>query len=390
MNILVLGGCGAQGRAAVYDLIHSPNVTSVYCADQAPEDIYQWIDTPAADKIKSVKIDATDSKALKKLMQSVDGVIDLLPRQFMVDVCKAAIDSKTHLVNTNYAYTISHLHEAACAAGIAIMPECGLDPGIDLVICQEAVRRFDEIDVIQSYCGGIPDADACDNPLNYKVSWTWEGVLSSTKRDSRMIRAGKTVDIPAADQHAPENIHQIDFPGLGLLEAIPNGNAAFFADQLGVGATITETGRYAMRWPGWSAFWHPLKQLGFLSEEPVDGLSGSVSPYEMMDRLLAPQLQYGQEERDLVPMMNIFEGRMDGRRCRLTTHLLIKRNTETGFMAMAQGVGFPASIVMQMIVENAIETRGLLAPTEHVPYEPFAHELGLRGISISEKQEFLT
>ncbi len=390
MNILVLGGCGAQGRAAVYDLIQSTKVTQVICADQTPEDIYQWVDTPTVSKITPAVLNAADPQALRKLMQSVDGVIDLLPRQFMVSVCEAAIDCKTNLVNTNYAHSISHLDQAAQEAGIAIMPECGLDPGIDLVIFGQAVRRFDEVDVIRSYCGGIPELAASENPLNYKISWTWEGVLSAIKRHSRMVRDGEVVDIPPALQHAPENVGQIDFPGLGTLEAIPNGDAVYFAEQLGVGATIRETGRYTLRWPGWSAFWHPLKQLGFLNEEPVEGLPASVSPYEMMNKLLAPQLQYGEDENDLVPMVNIFEGRMDGRRCRLTTHLLIKRDPETGFMAMGQGVGFPASIVIQMIVGNMIEQRGLLAPTQHVPYELFAHELELRGITISEKQEFLT
>ena len=390
MNILILGGCGAQGRAAVYDLIQSSNVSQVICADQAPEEIYQWIDTPTVTKIQTIVLDAADPAALRTLMDTVDGVIDLLPRQFMVAVCEAAIDSKTHLVNTNYAQSINHLDQAAHTAGVALMPECGLDPGIDLIIFQEAVRRFDEVDVIQSYCGGIPEPGACENPLHYKISWTWEGVLSATKRHSRMVCDGKLVEVPASLQHAPENVSQINFPGLGILEAIPNGDAVYFAQQLAVDATIRETGRYTLRWPGWSAFWHPLKQFGFLSEKPVEGLSVSVSPYEMMNKLLAPQLQYDKNENDLVPMLNIFEGRMAGRRCRLTTHLLIKRDPETGLMAMAQGVGFPASIVIQMIVEHVIEQKGLLAPTQHVPYEPFVHELGRRGITISEKQEFLT
>ncbi len=74
----------------------------------------------------------------------------------------------------------------------------------------------------------------------------------------------------------------MDFPGLGTLEAIPNGDAVFFTNALGVTATIRETGRYSLRWPGWSAFWHPLKQLGFLSEAPVAGLPCTVSPYQMI------------------------------------------------------------------------------------------------------------
>ncbi len=37
------------------------------------------------------------------------------------------------------------MHDKAKAAGIAIMPECGLDPGIDLVLYGSALRRFDTL-----------------------------------------------------------------------------------------------------------------------------------------------------------------------------------------------------------------------------------------------------
>ena len=217
------------------------------------------------------------------------------------------------MVNTNYAAPIAHLNEAARSAGVAILPECGLDPGIDLVLYGEAQRRFDALNLINSYCGGFPEQTACDNPLKYKVSWVFEGVLASTKRDSRIIRKGAVIDIPGARQHDEAYVHEVDFPGLGTLEAIPNGNAVAFTDALGVTDTIRETGRYSLRWPGWSAFWRPLKQLGFLSEEPVDGLAGTVSPYQMMDKLVGPQIQYRRNEKDLVAMLNIFEGLKDGR-----------------------------------------------------------------------------
>ena len=66
MKIMVLGGCGAQGRAAVYDLIQSPKVTQVICADQAPEEIYRWIDTPTVTKIKPALLNAADSFGSEK------------------------------------------------------------------------------------------------------------------------------------------------------------------------------------------------------------------------------------------------------------------------------------------------------------------------------------
>ncbi|MCB2147525.1 MAG: saccharopine dehydrogenase NADP-binding domain-containing protein [Deltaproteobacteria bacterium] len=386
MRVLVLGGCGIQGKTAVYDLARTTAVERVICADVNLEKIKEISGFIDMSKVSTESLDAGDSESLDRLFRQVDVVIDLLPRQFLESVCQAAIRTGVSVVNTNYAYSIAHLNEEARAAGVAIMPECGLDPGIDLVLYGEAYRRFDELNVINSYCGGFPERAACDNPLNYKVSWVFEGVLASTKRDSRVVREGAVIDIPGARQHDPEYLHTVDFPALGTLEAIPNGNAVFFTDALGVTETIRETGRYSLRWPGWSAFWRPLKQLGFLSEDPVAGLPCPVSPYQMMDKLLGPQLQYQRNEKDLVAMLNVFEGKKDGRRVRLASRLLIERNLETGLMAMAQGVGYPASIAAQMIARGEITGKGVLSPMKHIPYPAFIDALRSRGIIVEEEE----
>ena len=48
-------------------------------------------------------------------------------------------------------------------------------------------------------------------------------------------------------------IHTIRFPGLGEMEAIPNGDAVFYTDLLGVTPGTVRSGRYSLRWPGWWA-----------------------------------------------------------------------------------------------------------------------------------------
>lgn len=389
LRILVLGGCGIQGKAAVFDLARSPEVDEVICADLDPDGIGSLSEAIDMAKVRREPVDAGDSDQLVRLCRQAHVVIDLLPRQFMETVCRAAIRAGVGVVNTNYAYPIAHLNDMAQQANVAIMPECGLDPGIDLVLYGEARRRFDELQVINSYCGGFPERAASDNPLGYKVSWVFEGVLASTKRPGRLIREGTVIDISAERQHDPAYVHTVDFPGLGTLEAIPNGDAVFFTDALGVTATIRETGRYSLRWPGWSAFWRPLKQLGFLDETPVAGLPCKVSPYQLVDKLLAPQLQYKREEKDLVAMLNVFEGLQDGRRRRLTSRLLIERDLKTGIMAMAQGVGFPAAIVARMIARGEIPEKGLLSPMTHVPYPAFIDALQRRNIMVEEAQAAL-
>ena len=175
MRVLVLGGCGIQGKAAVFDLAKGPDVQEVICADanfEALDEISAFVDMA---KIRTESLDASNPEDLERLFRQADVAIDLLPRQFVETVCQSAVQAGVSVVNSNYAHPIAHLDEAARNAGVAIMPECGLDPGIDLVIYGEAGRRFDELHVVNSYCGGFPERSACDNPFNYKISWVFEG-----------------------------------------------------------------------------------------------------------------------------------------------------------------------------------------------------------------------
>jgi lysine 6-dehydrogenase len=390
MKVIVLGGLGIQGRAALADLASSPSVEAITCADMDLTGFDSKTGFFNTAKVTSVKLDASSKNELKSFLQEgADVIIDLLPRQFTDSVCRAAIEAGIGVVNTNYGYPIAGLDLQAKNAGVSIMPECGLDPGIDLIIYSQAVRRFDEIHLINSYCGGFPEKSACDNPINYKVSWTWEGVLSSTRRDARCIKNGRVVSIPGEKQHQSDQIHAIDYPGLGRLEAIPNGDAVFFTDLLGITDTIRETGRYSLRWPGWSAFWHPLKQLGFLSDEPVSGLPCDVTPYQFLNKLLGPKLQYRQDEKDLVVMVNVFEGLCEGKQTRRTVRMLIERDLNTGLMAMSKGVGFTASIVAQMMAGGEITATGVLSPALDVPCRLFMDRMAERGILIEEEEEIL-
>ncbi|MGD8344929.1 MAG: saccharopine dehydrogenase C-terminal domain-containing protein [Desulfobacterales bacterium] len=389
MNLLVLGGCGIQGRAALYDLSGKASVDHITCADIQPEldDSFDFIDRA---KIQIVRIDANDPGALaSKMDEKFDVVLDFLPPQCTRTVAEAAIKSGVHLVNTNYAYDILDLDQAAKERKIAIIPECGLDPGIDLVLYQYSLRYFDAVAKLNSYCGGIPEKAACDNPLNYKMSWNMSAALQSQKRDATFIADSEIISIPAKDQHENAFIHTIEFPGLGTLEAIPNGDAVRYARLLKIADTLIETGRYALRWPGWCAFWAPLKKLGFLSDEPIKAVPGNVSPLEMVARLLEPQLQYSASEKDLCVMVNIIEGVRQGKPQRLTCSLMIERDLATGLMAMSMGVAYPACIAAEMIVKGEITGKGVLSPATDVPCDVFLDQLNKKGIKIKETIESL-
>ncbi|MER9437939.1 saccharopine dehydrogenase family protein [Mesorhizobium sp. M0618] len=382
MKIAVLGGLGLQGRAAITDLVASDGVEEIVCVDTAADGPARLAGLTDLARVRFVVPEGAIGPALANVLDDVDAVIDLLPQPLMREAVQAAIATRTPLVTTNYAKSIADLAPAAEQAGVSIMTECGLDPGIDLVLYARAARQFSSITAIDSYCGGIPEPKAMAKPLCYKVSWNFDMVLVSQNRDSVMIEGGKRVAVPAGQQHENPFIHEIEVAGLGRLEAFPNGDALHYVEMLEAAKGLRRSGRYTLRWPGWSAFWAPLKELGFLSEDKVPGTSNS--PREFLGRLLGPQLQYGPGEKDLCVMRNVFSGLEGGRAKTVTSDLIIERDLASGLFGMSLGVGYPASIVAQMLARGEITKPGLLNPLLDVPDEPFFDELARRGIKVTE------
>ncbi|UDL89085.1 saccharopine dehydrogenase family protein [Mesorhizobium sp. PAMC28654] len=382
MKIAVLGGLGLQGRAAIADLVASDGVEEVVCVDTAPDGAARLAGLTDLSRVRFVVPEGAIASVLGNVLDDVDAAIDLLPQPLMRDAVQAAIATRTPLVTTNYGKAIADLGAAAEQAGVSIMTECGLDPGIDLVLYARAARQFDAITAIDSYCGGIPEPKAMAKPLCYKVSWNFDMVLVSQNRDSVMIEDGERVAVPAGRQHDNSFIHEIEVEGLGTLEAFPNGDALHYVEMLAAAKGLRRSGRYTLRWPGWSAFWAPLKELGFLSEDKVSGIGAS--PREFLGRLLGPQLQYGPGEKDLCVMRNVFSGTQGGRAKTVTSDLIIERDLASGLFGMSLGVGYPASIVAQMLAHREIATPGLLNPLLHVPDEPFFDALARRGIKVTE------
>ena len=382
MRIAVLGGLGLQGRAAIADLVASDGVEEIVCVDTAADGPARLAGLTDLARVRFVVPEGAIGPTLANVLDEVDAVIDLLPQPLMREAVQAAIATRTPLVTTNYAKSIADLAPAAEQAGVSIMTECGLDPGIDLVLYARAARQFDSIASIDSYCGGIPEPKAMAKPLCYKVSWNFDMVLVSQNRDSVMIEDGERVAVPAGQQHDNPFIHEIEVAGLGRLEAVPTGDALHYVEMLDSAKGLRRSGRYTLRWPGWSAFWAPLKELGFLSEDKVSGTT--VSPREFLGRLLGPQLQYGPDEKDLCVMRNVFSGLEGGRRKTVTSDLIIERDLASGLFGMSLGVGYPASIVAQMLARGDISKPGLLNPLLDVPDGPFFDELARRGIKVAE------
>lgn len=384
MNILLLG-TGMQGRAALHDLARSAAVARVVAADRDIDALRAHVaERGYGARVTCEALDATDKGSIDRLVSGGhDVVIDLLPVPFIETVAAAAVDHGVHLVNTFYVTPgLRRLADRALAGGVTLLPELGLDPGIDLVLLGEAVRRFDEVTTIVCYGAGVPEPAAANNPLQYKVSWNFEGVLRSYHRPGRVVRDGVVVEFGETDQFRPEHIHEVDIEGVGRLEAFPNGDAVQYARLLGCDESkLTRAGRYALRYPGHCAFWRTVAGLGLLDDGVVEVDGARVERRRFLAQALEPRLQYAGQERDVAILRVEVEGRRDGKTRRVVHQVIDRRDLETGLTAMSRTVGYAASTGAQMIGAGVITKRGLLSPVTDVPYGPFTEGLAQRGIA---------
>ena len=87
--------------------------------------------------------DPDKREALEKAVAEHDLVISLIPYAFHPNVIRAAIKGKTNVVTTSYiSPAIRALEDEIKAAGIVVMNEIGLDPGVDHLY---AVKVVDEV-----------------------------------------------------------------------------------------------------------------------------------------------------------------------------------------------------------------------------------------------------
>jgi saccharopine dehydrogenase-like NADP-dependent oxidoreductase len=387
MRALVVG-VGLQGRAVVHELDGAAAVTEVVAADADAGAVERVLARLGCRKTRACAVDAADPEGLARLLREVAPrvVVCMVPPALQLGVACAAVAAGAHFVSTSYAGQVGTLDAAARARGVALLPELGFDPGIDLVMTRVALAELDEVHGVRTYGGGIPAAPAADNPLRYQVSWTFDGVLLSYHRPARLLREGRELSLPGEAIFRPEHGHTIDVPGVGALEAYPNGDAVHYAALFGLGPSVREVGRYTLRWPGHCAVWNTFARLGFLRDEPVvvDGVP--VAPRRFLARLLEPQLGYADGERDLA-VLRVEAWGLRGGRPRTVVHELVDvRDPATGLFAMNRTVGYTAAIGAELLLDGRLRGTGLLSPARDVPPEPLFAELRRCGIEISRSE----
>jgi saccharopine dehydrogenase-like NADP-dependent oxidoreductase len=141
-TILVIGAGMSSSSLIRYFLDNSiENNWQVRVVDQDIELVKRKLNNHAAGV--ALSFNALNPEERRPEIEKADLVVSMLPARFHVEVAKDCIELKTNLITPSYVSPeMRLLDEAAKNAGIIIMNEIGVDPGIDHM---SAAKILDEI-----------------------------------------------------------------------------------------------------------------------------------------------------------------------------------------------------------------------------------------------------
>jgi lysine 6-dehydrogenase len=386
MRFLILGA-GQQGFAAAFDLARTPDVTEVVVADidelRARRVAERLSGGPAA--VRSEAIDVANEPQLPSRLSGYDVVISAVPYFLNPRLTRAAIDAGVSFCdlggNTDIVREQEMLDSEARAAGVAVVPDCGLAPGMANVLAVAGIQRLDRAEEVHIRVGGLPRHPL--PPLDYMMVFSMHGLLNEYLGRATVLRDGKLTEVDTLSE-----VEELMFPKpLGRCEAFVT-----------LGGTSTMPWTYegklkaldykTVRYPGHAAKIAFLRLLGLLEKQPVmvDGVS--ISPRSVFAAAAEPRLTFPGEE-DLAVMRVQVIGRKDRARREVRFEMLDRMDRKNGVTAMMRTTSYPTVAAALMIARGEVPFRGVAAMERAVPAEPFLKELRRHELRISVSERTL-
>jgi saccharopine dehydrogenase (NADP+, L-glutamate forming) len=389
-------------------------------------------------KGSSLKWSTDDSATLEKLVIDHDVAVSFLPYRYHTLVAKACIKCKKPLVTTSYVQPeMKALDDAAKGAGIILLNEIGLDPGIDHMTAMKIIDHIHskkgKVEEFYSLCGALPAPEATDNPMKYKFSWSPKGVVLASRNSALYLKKGKEVKTESINLFRDR--FSYNFPGLGELEVYPNRDSISYVDIYGIHEASTMY-RGTFRYKGWCETLDAIKLLNMLDDTIIDysgmdycgflaersGLNkadlknkvaaklgikenspailslewlgffsdekfgyGKTSPFEITSDRMISKMSLSEYDRDVVMMQHVFLASWpDGKKEVIKSSMLDFGSPVTN-TAVARTVALPASIAVKMILEKKIILTGVCRPVVPEIYNPVIDELKTLGIEMKEE-----
>jgi lysine 6-dehydrogenase len=379
MKILILGA-GMQGRACAYDLLKNPALEELILADSSAKGLAfakTWL---GSKKVRTVRVDLSDASKVKTLAAGCTVVVSCVPYFLNLALAKAVIAAKAHWVdlggNTDIVLKELSLHEAAKKAGVTVLPDVGLGPGMTTTLAVHAMSMLDTVDEVMIRDGGLPQKPV--PPMNYMLTFSEHGLINEYVEDATALRNFKVVKVPGLGE-----IETLEVPGLGRMEAA-HASGGLSTLAMTYAGKIRTMDCKLIRYPGHCAVINAMNAMGFFSQKKLSVGAVKLAPRELAAVLFREHFDRPGDE-DLVVIHSTVRGTKDGRKAQVVHDMLVKYDRAAKLTAMMQTTGWPASIVAQMLASGEISKPGAYPVETGIPAEPFIAHAQKRGFNISWK-----
>jgi saccharopine dehydrogenase-like NADP-dependent oxidoreductase len=351
MRVLVLGS-GMVGSVVAADMAATPGM-DVTVVD-ASRSALALARRRSAGRARVAQGDASSRARVAGLVRRhrADLVLGALPSRFGYGAMQGVIDARVPYVDISFMpEDFLELDAAARRAGVPVVADMGVAPGMSNMLAGWAAKAIDECELIEILVGGLPRARAW--PWQYKAPFSHHDVIEEYLRTSRVVEHGRVVEKEALSE--PE---LVQIPGVGTLEAFNTDGLRSLVRTLKVPTMREKT----MRYPGHAELMRTLRHLGLFSSEPVRVRGAMVRPLDVLAALLFPHWTYAEGEPDLTVMTVRASGTHRGRPVRMAWTLHDEMDPATGFSSMSRTTGFPATAVARLVASGRLRKPGVHAP----------------------------
>ena len=376
-------GAGRQGLALAYDLAKNCDAVQVTLADVSETALAAAVERlrsllPKCDcEIATRRCDVSNAPQVDAAIAGHDVVLSAAPYRFNVELARRAVSGRASFCdlggNTAVVRAELALHDVAARAGISVVPDCGLAPGLGNILAAHGIARIDAPRAVHVRCGGLPERPI--GPLGYKLLFNFQGLINEYSGLGEFLRDGQRVDIPTLTE-----LERITFPEpIGACEAaVTSGGTSTCAESF-AGRVATYDYK-TVRYPGHFAIVRAMFELGCFHERVELSDGRVIEPKAVLRALLEDRLDYP-EVRDITVLRASIHGIDGGQPCVLRYDLFDRCDERTGFTAMERTTAFPTALIAYM------QARKLIAPGARplelcTPLDQYMEELPAHDIRV--------
>jgi lysine 6-dehydrogenase len=343
-----------MGASATKYLVASKEVNSVALIDRDQSRLEYAARAARSRKLIPHLVDAADKRSVTEAIKGADAALIALPHAAAYATDLAAIDAGVPCVDLVYEDAQMKLHSKCQKAGVALIPGCGVAPGIVQILAGEGSRQLASTEEIHMYVGGLPQIPR--PPLNYRIVFSFEQVLQMyTKEKVRIIRDGRV-----KTTRALTDIEKVSFPKpFENMEAfLTDGVATLRFTMKGRVQTIDEK---TIRYPGHAEQIKTLIATGLTATKGIKIDGRTIVPRRFLSDILEPKLLLG-KEKDVTLLRVVVSGTKDGAKIKQVYEMVDYYDEHEKVTSMARTTAFTGAIAAMMLASGHIKGTGVLPP----------------------------